>query len=62
MDTEALSEAMRGVHYVYHFAGIADIEEAQTQPYHTIETNIMGLTKYSTIYSSHEEAIKDMSS
>jgi UDP-glucose 4-epimerase len=45
MDTEALSEAMRGVNYVYHYAGIADIEEAQTQPYHTIETNIMGLTK-----------------
>ena len=45
MDTEALSEAMRGVNYVSHYAGIADIEEAQAQPYHTIETNIRGLTK-----------------
>jgi len=45
MDLAALKDAMSGVHYVYHFAGIADIGEAKSNPYDTIESNVMGVTK-----------------
>lgn len=45
MDIDALRAAMRGATYVYHFAGIADIGEARTRPYDTIESNVMGVAK-----------------
>jgi UDP-glucose 4-epimerase len=45
MDTDALVQAMKYADCVYHYAGIADITEAQDQPYNTIEMNVMGLTK-----------------
>ena len=45
MDLTALIDAMNGVHYVYHFAGIADIGQAKSNPYDTIESNVMGVTK-----------------
>lgn len=45
MDTNTLQAAMNGAVIVYHFAGVADIGEAATRPYDTIESNIIGVTK-----------------
>ena len=45
MDSDVLDSAMQGIDCVYYFAGIADIAEAKSDPYNTIEINIMGLTK-----------------
>lgn len=45
MDIAAVKAAMKDAHYVYHFAGIADIGEAKSSPYDTIESNVMGVTK-----------------
>jgi len=45
MDSDILESSMQGVDCVYYFAGIADIAEAKSNPYSTIEINIMGLTK-----------------
>jgi len=44
MDISAVKSAMSGADYVYHFAGIADIGEAKSSPYDTIESNVMGVT------------------
>jgi len=40
-----LAIAMKGMTVLYHFAGIADIGQSREQPYETIESNVMGLTK-----------------
>ena len=45
MDQDILNSSMEDIDYIYYFAGIADIEEAKSDPYETIELNIMGLTK-----------------
>jgi UDP-glucose 4-epimerase len=45
MDSDILESSMQDVDCVYYFAGIADIEEAKSYPYNTIEINVMGLTK-----------------
>lgn len=45
MDANCLQKAMEGVSVLYHFAGIADIEQSREQPFETIESNVMGLTK-----------------
>jgi len=45
MDISAVKSAISGADYVYHFAGIADIGEAKSSPYDTIESNVMGVTK-----------------
>ena len=45
MDSDILESSMKDVDCVYYFAGIADIGEAKSNPYSTIEINIMGLTK-----------------
>lgn len=44
-DTDLLYSAMKNVDYVYHFAGIADIAEAKSNPYLTIDSNVSGATK-----------------
>lgn len=43
MDSASLSKAMQNTDVVYHYAGISDIGEAKSQPYLTLESNIMGL-------------------
>ena len=43
-DRSALADVCEGARYVYHFAGVADISEARTNPYHTIEANVLGTT------------------
>ena len=41
-DEKLLAEAMSGVRYVFHMAGIADIVEAKDRPLDAINLNIMG--------------------
>lgn len=43
-DQEKIRESIKGKTYVYHFAGIADIDEAQSDPVKTVEVNILGTT------------------
>ncbi len=45
LDSIHLEEVLKGSDYVYHFAGIADIQESKQNPLKTIELNIMGTTK-----------------
>jgi UDP-glucose 4-epimerase len=45
LNEEHLSETMKGAEFVYHLAGIADIDEAASKPMKTIEANIIGSTK-----------------
>ncbi len=42
LDRQAVSESVAGADYVYHFAGLADLDDAHTKPLETIEQNIMG--------------------
>ena len=42
LDPDAVSRAMRGCDYVYHFAGLADLDDATTQARKTVEQNILG--------------------
>ena len=42
LDIEAVFESVKGADYVFNFAGIADIPEANSAPLRTSEINIMG--------------------
>ena len=42
LDEKAVKKAVKGVHIVYNFAGIADIDEAREKPLETIKNNILG--------------------
>ncbi len=44
MDLEHLCAVIQGADYVYHFAGVADIQQAAEEPLKTIEYNILGTT------------------
>jgi len=44
LDIDALTSVFEGARYVYHYGGIADIEDAKQQPYKAIELNVMGVT------------------
>jgi UDP-glucose 4-epimerase len=44
IDKRAVDEAVKGRDVVYHFAGIADIDEARSKPLKTVEINILGTT------------------
>jgi len=44
LNKEDLNNAINGSYYVYHFAGIADIGESRSNPYDTINLNVMGTT------------------
>lgn len=41
-DSQVISEAVKGAKYVYHLAGIADIDEAAANPRETVSKNIIG--------------------
>jgi len=43
LDSEALAPAIKEARYLYHFAGIADIDESRARPFETINLNIMGV-------------------
>jgi len=43
-DLEGLVKAFKGAKYIYHMAGIADIDEASSRPRETVFQNIIGST------------------
>ena len=43
LNLEELIKAAKGMDYIYHFAGVADIGEAKKNPYKTISMNVMGV-------------------
>ena len=44
LDRDNVAEVAQGARYLYHFAGIADIDDAKNHPFDTIHLNIMGTT------------------
>jgi|TARA_B100000676_G_scaffold77387_2_gene77003 UDP-glucose 4-epimerase len=42
LDRSALAAAVDDARFVYHFGGVADINESLTDPYRTLEVNILG--------------------
>tara|TARA_B100001250_G_scaffold313926_1_gene276072 strand:- start:49 stop:912 length:864 start_codon:yes stop_codon:yes gene_type:complete len=44
LNLDDLLSACEGKDYVYHFAGIADINESKENPSHTVEYNVLGTT------------------
>lgn len=42
LDFEQVLDAVRGCDYVYHFAGIADLDDATTKPRETVKLNVEG--------------------
>ena len=42
LDEEAAAKAVEGCDYVYHFAGIADLDDARTKSLETVTQNIKG--------------------
>ena len=42
LDRNALAAALEGAQAVYHFAGLADLDDAGTRPLDTVEQNILG--------------------
>lgn len=42
LDEQAVSRAIKGARYVYHFAGIADIEDSRNRPVDTTRLNVLG--------------------
>lgn len=45
LDQDQIRAAVKGMDYVYHYAGIADIKEAQDRPVDTVKANVL-----STVY------------
>ena len=43
MNVKDLNKAFKNIDYVYYLAGVADIGEAKSNPFDTIEKNIMGV-------------------
>lgn len=44
LDQESVNQAIQGADYVYHMAGIADIDECYNNPLNTVKFNILGTT------------------
>ena len=42
LDIDQVSKAIKGAKFVYHFGGVADIEDAKKNPFHTINHNVIG--------------------
>jgi UDP-glucose 4-epimerase len=42
LDREKVLEAVQGKNIVYHFAGLADLDDAKTKPLETVSKNIVG--------------------
>lgn len=55
-DLEAVKDAVKGCDYIYHLAGIADIEEARTKPLDVAHINIIGTTN--ALEAAREHGIK----
>ena len=44
LDKDSVDSAVKGKDYVFHFAGLADINESRTKPVETVTNNILGTT------------------
>jgi UDP-glucose 4-epimerase len=44
-DKDLLGEAVKGCDVVYHFAGLADLDDASTRPLDTVRDNVMGTVR-----------------
>jgi len=44
LDVDLVRKVCDGSRFLYHFGGVADIEEAKSKPFETIETNVLGAT------------------
>jgi len=42
LDRDAVAAAVTGCQFVYNFAGVADIEDAEQRPLETVEANVLG--------------------
>ena len=42
LDREKVDAAIKGKDIVYHFAGLADLDDAKTKPFETVSKNIIG--------------------
>lgn len=42
LDKDAVADAVKGCDYVYNFAGIADLDDAETKPLKTVVQNVEG--------------------
>jgi len=56
LDLNTLTACFEGAKYVYHFAGIADIDYSRNQPYETINANVMGTA--SVLRAAQEAGVK----
>lgn len=56
MNIDELKVASKGMDYVYHFAGVADIGEAKIFPRKTINMNVIGVTN--SLEASIENKVK----
>ncbi|MFZ4857085.1 MAG: NAD-dependent epimerase/dehydratase family protein [Desulfuromonadaceae bacterium] len=56
LDQPALSRAVEGFDVIYHFAGIADIDECTSRPIDTVKYNILGTVNL--LEASHQAGIK----
>ena len=43
LNGEQVLDAFQGVDVVYHFAGLADLDDASTKPIDTVQKNIIGI-------------------
>ena len=55
-DLESVKAAAKGCDYIYHLAGIADIEEARSKPLQVAQINIVGTTN--ALEAAREHGIK----
>lgn len=55
-DQELIRKSIEGKSYVYHFAGIADIDEAERNPVRTVSVNVLGTTMI--MDACHEYKVK----
>ena len=44
LDFDKLCQTLDGARYIYHYAGITDINESMMKPYETVNLNVMGAT------------------
>jgi UDP-glucose 4-epimerase len=44
LDRDVVTKVVSGARYLYHLAGVADIAKAKSNPYDTVNLNVMGTT------------------
>jgi len=56
LDIDAVSKVVKDANYVYHFAGIAGIQEANNNPVDAVKSNILGTTNI--LHACYKEKIE----